>query len=284
MAISVETGSSPTIADPMVPRVARVRRRRSEIPHTCTLELEAQPNDPGFAPGQFNMLYVMGVGEVPISMSGDPAKPGLVHTIRAAGAVSTALTELKRGDTLGVRGPFGREWPLAEASGKDVVVMAGGIGLAPLRPLLYRLFAAPGTYGRVSLLSGSRSPEDILYRRELERWRDRGRATVEMTVDHTTSKWRGHVGVVTSLLGPGLFDPGNTIAFLCGPEVMMRFSIATLRDLGLPAQSIYVSMERNMKCAVGHCGHCQFGSTFVCRDGPIFRYDRIRDIFGVREV
>ncbi len=285
MARSIDRGAVPAaMFDPMVPRVARVESRRGEIPNTWTLELERDASDSGFAPGQFNMLYVMGVGEVPISMSGDPAGKRLVHTVRAAGAVSEALAGLKRGDSLGVRGPFGSDWPLGAAAGKDVVVMAGGLGLAPLRPLLYRLFAEPRRYGRISLVYGSRSPADILYHRQLDRWREQRRAAIEITVDHAASGWNGHVGVVTSLLSPGLFDAGNSVAFLCGPEVMMRFSVGSLMDLGMSAQNIYVSMERNMKCAIGHCGHCQFGPAFVCRDGPVFRYDRVQNIFGMREL
>jgi len=270
-------------ADPMVPRVARIRRRYREIPHTWTLELDSVADSPGFAPGQFNMLYAMGVGEMPVSLSGDPAGDVLIHTIRDVGAVSGALANLKRSQELGLRGPFGSAWPLAAAAGRDVVVMAGGLGLAPLRPLLYSLFATPEDYGNITLLYGTRSAEDILYRRELDRWRERKRARIEITVDHATAEWSGHVGVVTSLVTAGLFDPDNTVAFICGPEVMMRFSIGSLMDMGLPPEAVYVSMERNMKCAIGHCGHCQFGPDFICMNGPVFRFDRVRGVFGIRE-
>jgi NAD(P)H-flavin reductase len=266
----------------MVPRTARVERRSAEIPNTWTLELEAGSNAPRFEPGQFNMLYVLGVGEVPISMSGDPAGDRLVHTVRTVGAVSEALAALGPGDTLGVRGPFGSTWPVAEATGRDVVIMAGGIGLAPLRPLLYTLFAAPENYDRITLLYGTRSPGDILYPKELEAW---GRhADIGITVDHATGDWHGHIGVVTSLVTPDMCDPDNTVAFLCGPEVMMRFSANALMDIGLAPESIYLSMERNMKCAVGHCGHCQLGPTFICRDGPVFRYDALAALLGTREL
>jgi len=271
-------------ADPMVPRVARVRRRRRESHDVCTLELEPVTDMPGFAPGQFNMLYVMGVGEIPVSMSGDPARGHLVHTVRAVGAVSDALADLKAGDTLGVRGPFGSAWPLVEAAGRDIVVMAGGLGLAPLRPLLYRMFARPREYGRINLLYGTRSPDDILFGHELNRWREKTGADIRISVDHAAADWKGPVGVVTGLLQPGQFDPGNSVVFLCGPEVMMRFSVNTLLDMGLPAKAMYLSMERNMKCALGHCGHCQFGPHFICKDGPVFRYDRLRDLLGLREI
>ena len=162
--------------------------------------------------------------------------------------------------------------------------MAGGLGLAPLRPLLYQLFRGKRAYRRLTLLYGTRGPADILFGRELARWRKKPGTDIRITVDHAGADWSGPVGVVTTLLEAGQFDPGNAVAFLCGPEVMMRFSIASLSDMGLPAQCIYVSMERNMKCAVGLCGHCQFGPVFVCRDGPVFRYDRVRGLFGLREI
>jgi len=273
-------------SDPMAPLVARVIRRHRDAPEVFTLELE--PEDAAalapFTPGQFNMLTVFGVGEVPISFSGDPANQArLVHTIRAVGPVSAALTGLDAGAPVGLRGPFGVGWPMAEAAGKDVVVVAGGLGLAPLRPALYRLFAERERYGRIVLLYGTRSPDDILFRRELEGWRSRLDAEVEVTVDHAKSSWRGHVGVVTTLIPRSSFDPDQTVALVCGPEVMMRFAIGALRDAGVDSANIYLSMERNMKCAVGFCGHCQFGPVFVCRDGPVFRYDRLRSLLALKE-
>jgi len=274
-------------ADPMAPRVARVRRRRRDAPQVFTLDLEEEDADATapFTPGQFNMLTVFGVGEVPISMSGDPAKPGpVVHTIRAVGPVSKALAALRPGDPVGLRGPFGVGWPMDVAVGKDVVVLAGGLGLAPLRPALYRLFAERPRFGEIVLLYGTRSPDDILFRRELERWRARLDVDIEVTVDHAISDWHGHVGVVTSLIPHATFDPAKTVAFVCGPEVMMRFGIAALRAAGVAEEAIYLSMERNMKCAIGLCGHCQFGTSFVCRDGPVFRYDRVRDLLALKEI
>lgn len=271
--------------DPMVPRIARVRRRRRDGPDVWTLDIEPQEEMPAFAPGQFNMLTVFGVGEVPISLSGDPAESGrLIHTIRAVGPVSAALTGLSPGDAIGLRGPFGAGWPMAEAAGRDVVVVAGGLGLAPLRPALYRLFTERARYGKIVLLYGTRSPGDILFRRELETWRRRLDVDIEVTVDHANSDWRGHVGVVTTLIARAAFDPFHTIALVCGPEVMMRFSVAALRDAKLADEVIYLSMERNMKCAIGLCGHCQFGTVFVCRDGPVFRYDRVQTLLAMKEI
>jgi NAD(P)H-flavin reductase len=272
-------------ADPMVPRIARVRGRRRDAPQVWTLDIEAEDALPAFAPGQFNMLTVFGIGEAPISLSGDPAEPGrLVHTIRAVGPVSAALTRLGPGDVLGLRGPFGMGWPMAEAAGRDVVIVAGGLGAAPLRPALYRLLAERARYGKIALLYGARSPADILFRREIEAWRRRLDIDIAVTVDHAPSDWRGHVGVVTTLIARADFDPLHAIALVCGPEVMMRFAIAALGEAGLADDAIYLSMERNMKCAVVFCGHCQFGTVFICRDGPVFRYDRVRGLLAVKEI
>lgn len=272
--------------DPLVPRVARVLRRRREMAGVVTLDLAlADGETPRFAPGQFDMLTVFGVGEVPISFSGDPARrDALVHTVRGVGAVSRALTGLSAGAAVGLRGPFGTGWPMEQARGRDVVLVAGGLGLAPLRPALYALLAERESYGDVVLLYGTRSPADILYRREIERWRRRLDLEVLVTVDHAASDWRGHVGVVTKLIPRAPFDPEETVAFVCGPEVMMRFAIKALIDTGVAADSIWLSMERNMKCAVGFCGHCQLGPEFVCRDGPVFRNDRIARLMALKEL
>lgn len=270
---------SVSLCDPMVPALYRVLSVHREIPDTFTMELEPCDGSAiaSFACGQFNMLYVYGVGEIPISISGNPAQVGpLVHTTHAVGAVSRAICELKPGEVLGVRGPFGSSWPVEAAEGKDVVVVAGGIGLAPLRSVMYHVMAHRECYGRVALLYGARTPADILYRRELEHWRAHFDLEVFVTVDRATGTWRGSVGVVTKLIPQASFDPQNTIAFVCGPEIMMRFTAAELQKRGVAPDHLYVSMERNMKCAVGLCGHCQFGPRFVCKDGPVFRYDDVR--------
>jgi NAD(P)H-flavin reductase len=275
------------IADPMVPRPYAVERARQETQDTFTLELgpvNGTRTIP-FAPGQFNMLYLFGVGEVPISISGDPGRPQtLVHTTRVVGTVTRTLRQLRVGDTLGVRGPFGNPWPLEEALGSDLVIVAGGIGLAPLRPVLYRVLAQREKFGKVVLLYGTRSPEDILFRRELEQWRASFELDVHVTVDRAVGRWRGNVGVVTTLIPRAHFDPLSTLAVVCGPEVMMRFTALELLKRGVTREHIYLSMERNMKCGIGLCGHCQFGPTFVCKDGPVFRYDRIEAFFGKREL
>ncbi len=274
-------------SDPMVPRLARVTGRWREAPHTWTIEIESEPPgaEAAFAAGQFNMLYAFGVGEVPISMSGDPAeKRRIQHTVRAVGQVSTALARLQPGETIGLRGPFGTSWPLAAAAGRDVVIVAGGLGLAPLRPAIYRVLAERQRYGKIVILYGARSPDDILFHRELTRWREERGVTVEVSVDHATDAWHGNVGAVTMLMSRVTFDSCDSVAMVCGPEIMMRFAVAALTQAGLPNDAIYLSMERNMKCAVGFCGHCQFGPAFVCKDGPVFRHDRLRNLLQLEEI
>jgi NAD(P)H-flavin reductase len=231
------------------------------------------------------MLYAFGVGEVAISLSGDPAHPEVaVHTIRAVGAVTEALCRLEPGQTVGMRGPFGSGWPLALATGADVVVVAGGLGLAPLRPAVYHLLRHRADYGRVALLVGARTPEQLLFRDELDRWQARGDLQVLVTVDQATRDWHGRVGVVPGLLSEVELDPRHTHALVCGPEIMMRFAVRALQGRGLEDDRIHLSLERNMKCAIGLCGHCQFGPHFVCKDGPVLSYERIRDQFLRREV
>ena len=278
--------SSPAAADPFVPRPCRGKKVRRELRDVTTLEITLTDGSrPTFLPGQFNMLYVFGVGEAAISVSGDAAAGECyVHTVRQVGAVSSAIASLKAGAMLGMRGPFGTGWPVEDAEGCDVVIVAGGLGLAPLRPAIYHVLANRARFGRVVLLYGTRSPADLLYRSEVERWRRRFDVEIEVTVDHAGSDWYGHVGVVPLLIPRLNFDPHSTLAMVCGPEIMMRFTATSLLDAGVAADHIYVSMERNMKCAVGLCGHCQFGPDFICKDGPVMRYDRIAGILAVREI
>jgi NAD(P)H-flavin reductase len=274
------------LADPMLPSLFEVARVRPETYDTVTLELAPVDRRPvPFQPGQFNMLYLFGTGEVAISISGDPAKPApLVHTLRSVGTVTRGLCALEPGDSVGVRGPFGTGWPLAEAVGSDVVIVAGGIGLAPLRPAIYHLLAERRRYGRIVILCGARSPQDLLFRRELEKWRSRFDLEVTATVDYAAGDWSGHVGVVTPLIQRAGFDPLHTVAMTCGPEVMMRFAVRELEKRGVAPDHIWLSMERNMKCAVGFCGHCQYGPSFVCKDGPVFRASDLAPWLELREV
>ncbi|MGE5273049.1 MAG: FAD/NAD(P)-binding protein [Verrucomicrobiota bacterium] len=265
----------------MAPRPFRVTRKSRETYDTWTLTLE--PLRGGrleVAPGQFTMLYVFGVGEVPISVSGSP----LVQTIRAVGPVTRALCAARPGTVVGVRGPFGTSWPVADAKGMDVVIVAGGVGLPPVRPALHHVLENRADYGRVVLLYGARTPEDIVFRREIEQWRSRMDVEVDVTVDAATGDWRGKVGVVTTLIPRAAIDPDDTVAFVVGPEIMMRFTARSLIDVGLEPEQIWISMERSMKCGVALCGHCQFGPSLVCRDGAVYPYPAIEPYMGVREL
>lgn len=271
----------------MVPQAWCVRRSWWETDDSFTFELEPQNGRPTFPflPGQFNMLYVFGIGEVPISISGFSAKAEmLVHTVRAVGPTTRAIGNLKRGAPVGVRGPFGSCWPVEQAKGKDLLIVAGGIGMAPLRPVVYEVLARRQEFGRVCLLYGTRTPDDILYAKELQKWGKRTDLETLVTVDRASQDWTGNVGVVTTLIAKAHFEPEHTLAMVCGPEVMMRFTVRELQTRGMRTDSIHISMERNMKCAVGFCGHCQFGPTFICKDGPVFRYDKIERLLAIREI
>jgi NAD(P)H-flavin reductase len=274
------------LVGPMVPEPTRVLDARKESSDVVTLTLDSGPAGArAFRPGQFNMLYAFGVGEVPISMSGAPGRSDIaVHTIKAVGAVTEALCRLQQGGTVGVRGPYGTPWPMEDVSGSDLLIVAGGLGLAPLRPVVYQALAQRSAYGRCFLLVGARTPEDLLFREELEAWQQRDDITVLVTVDRAATGWKGRVGVVPALLSEVELAPAETVAFVCGPEVMMRFSVRELSRRGISDERIYLSMERNMKCAVGFCGHCQYGPSFICKDGPVLRYDRIRSRFWLREI
>lgn len=263
----------------------RVVSRRRETPDTYTLKIKPLNGSVNYSPGQFSMLYRYGVGEAPISFSGDSDNGKQVeHTLRAVGGVTRALASAQPGDTVGMRGPFGNGWPLKEAEGHDVVVVAGGIGLAPLRPLIRHFLRSREKIGKLYILYGARSPGELVYKRELQAWKKRLGARLLITVDKGDEKWRGHIGVVTTLFKYVTLDPENTYAYICGPEIMMRFTIAELKKQGLGDDRIFISMERNMKCGVGLCGHCQFGPYFVCKDGPVFSYSEVSHLFGRREI
>lgn len=266
-------------APPMAPLAVSSVVKETHDTFTLTLEPNGDGGAPpaAFAPGQFSMLYVYGVGELPISISGDPHEAGrLVYTVRSVGKATNALVNSPAGSVIGVRGPFGTSWPLEEARGRDVIIVAGGIGLAPLRPAIHHILRHRDDYVRLIVLYGARSPKDLLYRKQLAEWARLPDTQVLTTVDYGGVNWRGYVGVVTTLFRYVRLHPGRTTAMICGPEIMMRYVIRELGKRGLPESDIYLSMERNMKCAVGFCGHCQLGPYFVCKDGPIFPYTQMR--------
>lgn len=276
--------SAPT---PMAPTPYRVQAQTPETSDTSTLVLapvDGSPIPPA-RPGQFNMVYVFGVGEAAISLSGNASDASaIVHTVRNAGRITEAIAAASAGQVLGVRGPYGRGWPMDLARGKDVVLMAGGLGLPPLRPVLYEMLAHREQYGRIEVMLGARTPRDLVYYGEIQSWRQRSDLRFQVTVDAAGRDWYGDVGLVTARIPDARFDPANSVAFLCGPEIMMKNSARDLEARGIPRSSIWLSMERNMKCALAICGHCQYGPDFVCRDGPVFRYDHIRDRLSLREI
>jgi NAD(P)H-flavin reductase len=275
------------ISEPMTPEPYIVKQFIRETHDTFSLDLIPKNiSDPiAFQPGQFTMLYAFGVGEVPISISGPaPMQSGLIQTIRKVGKVTEALDQLKNGDTIGLRGPFGSAWPISAMKKRDIVVMAGGIGLAPLRPALYALFDQRDNFGEIALLYGARSPKDLIFSNEFKTWQEKFGIQVKVTVDTADSDWHGNVGVVTTSIPRVDFDPKNTVAMICGPEIMMKYSVAELKQLGVRENRIHITMERNMKCAIGFCGHCQFGPAFICKDGPIFQYNKVKHFFGIREI
>lgn len=269
--------------DPLRPVAHRVRSRREETADTVTLTLEPVVEAlPPCRPGQFNMLLAFGVGEVPISASEPPQDHQLVHTVRGVGAVTRALCGARPGDVVGVRGPFGTGWDVASAAGRDVVVIAGGIGLAPLRGAVAELLSRRERFGEVAVLVGARSPEVIPFAEDLDSWRSLPDVQVDVTVDTAMASWSGHVGLVTKLIRSARFDSLRTTAFLCGPEVMMRHAARALTDRGVALGDIRLSVERNMECGVGLCGHCQLGPLLLCRDGPVLTYDRLGPLMAVR--
>ena len=287
MSVLSAPSNSHQILEPMLPRPVVIESILPEAQDVSTFSLKFQDARQSaryrFQPGQFNMLYLPGVGEVAISVSSDPATPEILgHTIRNAGNVTRALGRMAAGQAIGLRGPFGTGWPLKAAQGRDLVIVAGGIGLAPLRPAIYAVMRDRGKFGKVVLLYGARNPSELLYTREIEAWRKKD-IEVHVTVDRADERWAGMVGVVPQLFYSIRLDHRRTVAMTCGPEIMMRFVVYEALARRIPKQSIYLSMERNMKCAVGFCGHCQYGPKFICKQGPVFDYATIEPFFGREE-
>jgi NAD(P)H-flavin reductase len=275
----------PAMAGAMVSHPASVRAIKPETYGISTFSLEYTDPGPaiGFAAGQFNMLHLPGFGEVAISICSDPSFPKVMeHTIRYAGGVTRAIGRLKVGDVIGMRGPYGNPWPMQPAEGKDLLIVSGGIGLAPLRPVILQILRNRKNYGRVLVLYGGRTPQDLLYMDEFQQWQDGG-IEMHVSVDRADETWKGQVGVIPMSFYRVRLDHRNTLVFSCGPEIMMRFVIYEAMARRIPKDAIYISMERNMKCAIGFCGHCQLGPVFICKQGPIFKFSTIEPFFGREE-
>ena len=264
-------------------KIAKIKKIRKETENIRTyyLKIEDQKKEE-YKPGRFSVLYIYGGGEVPISISGIEDDT-ITYTVRFAGSVTNMFNNLKIDDKIGIRGPYGNHWPLEENKGKDIVIVSGGIGLAPLRPIIYEVKKNRNDYGKLFILYGARTPNDLIFKTEFKEYEEIKNCELHVTVDKGDEKWKGNVGVVTTLIPKINVNPENTVAFICGPEIMMKFTVKDLMNKSkLPKTRIYVSMERRMRCGIGLCGHCQIGPYFVCKDGPVFPFYRIEEYFGVR--
>ena len=272
--------------DPYLPHPAVIRARRQESPTIFTLDLcfsdPAIQKSFSFSPGQFNMLYLYGVGEVAISISSDPDNTAqLSHTIRAVGRVTKAMQHLAEGDEVGVRGPYGIGWPLHEARGKDIIIVTGGLGCAPTVSVINYILARRNDYGAIKIFQGVKHSDDLIFRQQYARWQQSPNTEIFIAADKAGPKWPWTVGYVTDLIKSLQLYPNNTVAMMCGPEGMMHAAVLALVNQGVSEDEIYLSMERNMECGIGQCGHCQYGGLFICKDGPVFAYSRIKALFSI---
>lgn len=275
------------MSSPYLPFDAEIVGRIQESPSIFTLRLRLADEEARrayrFGPGQFNMVYLYGVGEVAISIVSDPQDQNLLdHTIRAVGRVTNGLAKLRRGDRVGIRGPYGRGWPLKEAEGHDVLVVTGGLGCAPVVAVINYVIMRRERFGRLTVIQGVKHAEEMIWRERYAYWNTLPGTRVLLAADHGGPLWPWHVGLVTEVFDEADVAPGRTLVMMCGPEGMMRAGIKNLTGRGVAEDHIYLSMERNMQCAVGHCGHCQYGASFVCRQGPVFAYPQVKELFAVK--
>lgn len=269
-----------------LPHSAEIIERIQETPTIFTLRLRFVDKNVRqnyhFSPGQFNMLYLHGVGEVPISISSDPdISEHFDHTIRIVGRVTNGLGHLKAGDTIGVRGAYGRPWPLQQSENKDIVLLTGGLGCAPVVSVIRFIVNRRDQFGQLNIMQGVKRADDLIWHKQYDEWQKLENTQVILAASEEKAlggHW--HTGFVTNLFDKARFDPQNSMVMMCGPEPMMRAGIAPLLQYGVAEHKIWLSMERNMQCAVGHCGHCQYGSKFICKNGPVFSYDEIKHLFG----
>ncbi|MEJ2610324.1 MAG: FAD/NAD(P)-binding protein [Candidatus Thiodiazotropha sp.] len=273
--------------DPHLPRSAVIDRRIQESPTIFTLRMQFEDTDAQeafeFSPGQFNMVTLLGAGEIPISIVNDPEDSHFFdHTIRVVGRVSEGMSRLQPGDRVGIRGPFGRGWPVEEAVGRDVLLVTGGLGCAPLVSVIRYLIKRRDRFGHLHILQGVKHSDDLIWREQYDTWASLPDVNVLLAADVASKGWHGQQGLVTELIGEVNLRIDRTITMLCGPEVMMLAAIANLRSIGILDHQIWFSMERNMQCGIGQCGHCQIGPKFVCRDGPVFCYSELADFMGAK--
>lgn len=273
--------------NPHTPFEAEILERIEESPAIFTLR--SRFTDPviqsqyHFQPGQFNMVYLYGVGEVAISIVSDPDDANMIsHTIRAVGRVTKGMARLKAGDHLGIRGPYGRGWPLQSAQGRDVLLITGGLGCAPVVGVINYIMRRRDIYRRLIIIQGVKHSTDLIWRHRYQQWAQAPETQVLLAADAAGPGWPWHVGRVTTLLDQAHFNHDNCIVMMCGPEIMMRLTSTILIKRGVTEENIWLSMERNMQCAIGHCGHCQYGDKFVCKDGPVFCYTEVKELFGVK--
>jgi NAD(P)H-flavin reductase len=277
----------PIWSSPRLPREAEVVERRQESPTIFTLRLRltnpAEHAAYRFTPGQFNMLYLYGVGEIPISIVSDPEDERLFdHAIREVGRVTRGFAKLQDGDRIGIRGPYGHGWPLRQAEGQDLLIVTGGLGCAPVVSVINYAMRRRGRFGRLTIMQGVKHADDLIWRERYAEWAQVPNTQVFIAADVGAPLWPWHVGRVTELFDQVAIDPHRTVAMLCGPEVMMGVAARQLLARGVPEAAVWLSMERSMHCGVGLCGHCQVGGRFLCKDGPIFHYGAVKPLFGMK--
>lgn len=271
------------IYEEYIPRKGLINKIIQETHDTYTYHITPLEGEVKGEPGQFNIIYVYGAGEIPISISGvEDGK--IMHTIKIVGTVTRMLSRVKERDIIGLRGPYGNTWPMKEAQGLDILIISGGIGIAPLRPVIMEVEKNRSKYGRMIILYGARTPRDLVFKREFERYKNIKDSELHVTVDRGEEEWVGAIGVVTTLIPKVEVDSKNTIAMVCGPEIMMKFTVKDLIKKRIPEDRIYISMERRMRCGIGQCGHCQIGPFFICRDGPVFQFSKIKKYFEVEQI
>ena len=271
----------PNIANPYRPIEAEVIEVITETPTIKTIRMRPK-EEITFKTGQFIEMTIPGVGEAPFTPSSQPkVKDVMEVTVMKVGKVTDRIHELKKGDTVGLRGPFGKGYPLDTFKGKEILVVGGGCGFAPLRSLMYSFFELSGEFKKLYFRGGCKNPKEFLYRKEIEKWSQREDLDVGLTVDKGDSTWKKNVGLVTKILDDAKMDYKEGIAVVCGPPIMMKFATIKLLDMGFKEENIYLSMEKNMSCGIGKCGHCRLGTYYACKDGPVFAYSQIKDFHGI---